>query len=218
MATALKAQHMKDHPDYSYKPRKSAEKKRRMTRKKAAMLADLGGMMESPNSATYSSVTSTESQSTGTPHTSPVVGYRSDISMRDPSEPLPEFDTTDFGNVVLTLGNEDLDDGQLLSMLNSYNRAVPLPATLATTRASHTPAIIYSEPTAEVQDTNNFIDGMMDWPAIEKQHNSLAEYLEMMYNMDIHPMDGVNQSVRTKMWDRDNAYLQFAEAKRQSTL
>ncbi|KAF1344745.1 high mobility group box domain-containing protein, partial [Delphinella strobiligena] len=35
----VKRQHLKDHPGYQYQPRKPSEKKRRMTKRKAASLA-----------------------------------------------------------------------------------------------------------------------------------------------------------------------------------
>lgn len=50
-ADAIRKQHAKDHPDYSYQPRKSGDKKRRMTDKKAAGLADIGGTILDPAQA-----------------------------------------------------------------------------------------------------------------------------------------------------------------------
>ena len=38
LAEELKKQHLRDHPDYQYQPRKPSEKKRRMTRRKAEAL------------------------------------------------------------------------------------------------------------------------------------------------------------------------------------
>ena len=38
-AEEVKVKHAKDHPDYQYQPRKPAEKKRRMTKRKAEDIA-----------------------------------------------------------------------------------------------------------------------------------------------------------------------------------
>ena len=56
-AESLKRQHAKDHPDYTYQPRKSGQKKRRMTHKKAAVLSEIAGSLQGSASANATSAT-----------------------------------------------------------------------------------------------------------------------------------------------------------------
>ena len=47
-AEEVKVKHAKDHPDYQYQPRKPAEKKRRMTKRKAEDLAAAAAAVAQP--------------------------------------------------------------------------------------------------------------------------------------------------------------------------
>ena len=105
MAEALKQQHVRDHPGYQYQPRKPADRKRRMTRRKFAALAKMSAV----------------------PGITPV------STMAVPIEPfvegegaatLPEFGETKDGNVVLGLGAEAVGVGMFEQMLEQYNSNV----------------------------------------------------------------------------------------------
>lgn len=94
MAEAIKKKHHRDHPNYLYQPRKPADKKRRMTRRKIATLATM---------------------STNQPQekVAPV---------------LPEFTKTSSGNVILNIGDQDLEEETFCQMLKKYNKDItPLP-------------------------------------------------------------------------------------------
>lgn len=96
---------MEDHPDYQYQPRKPAEKKRRMTRRKAEALASHNGPREGP---------STQGSSLPT-DTSLAIGH--------PLTP-PAFEKTPAGNAVVTLGSEGFDVETFEDLLKNFNESV----------------------------------------------------------------------------------------------
>ena len=106
MAEAIKKKHFRDHPNYQYQPRKPADKKRRMTRRKIATLA---------------AMSSNQPQSMVAPPNEPHVE-------ENVTPILPEFTKTSSGNVILNIGDQDLEDATFRQMLEKYNKDItPLP-------------------------------------------------------------------------------------------
>ncbi len=74
MADTIKQQHQQNHPDYQYQPRKPSEKKRRMTRQKAAAL--------DPASETSTEEPGLESSTTAAaPATTPTISPQEDAAV-----------------------------------------------------------------------------------------------------------------------------------------
>lgn len=145
LAEKLKKQHFLDHPDYQYQPRKPSEKKRRMTRHKAESLA-LNEKSSSPTILEDASA----------------VLQRIDNDLDVVSE-QPQFETTRNGNIILNLGDEDLDSSTLTSMLESSNEGLPQTNVLQHHRWAHMgTAALYSEPHQGSQDDYNFYSGIND--------------------------------------------------------
>lgn len=95
LADDLKKKHMEDHPDYQYQPRKSTERKRRMTRRRAEALSKL----DDPQEGASTKLTS--------------------------APPVPHvFQKTPAGNNVITFGEEDVDDIAFVNLLNQHNESV----------------------------------------------------------------------------------------------
>lgn len=95
LADQIKTKHMKDHPDYQYQPRKSAERKRRMTRRRAEALSKLEDSQEGASTNSTSAL------------------------------PVPHvLQKTPAGNSVITIGEEDMDDETFVNMLKEHNDSV----------------------------------------------------------------------------------------------
>ena len=89
---------MKDHPGYSYQPRKSADKKRRMTPKKAEKLNSIAACLLAGSDATVDGANGSDGV-------------------------VPNFNIDEAGDITFELGNEDVDDQTFTSMLHSTNMA-----------------------------------------------------------------------------------------------
>lgn len=126
MAEDIKKKHLHAHPNYQYQPRKPAEKKRRMTRRKAE-----------------------QSQAQGTSATGPA-------SM---NITVPDFEHTDTGNAVFTLGNDDLGPDALATMVDEHNKKL----TIFARPFWYTPTpVAFHETTAETQDDINFYANLLN--------------------------------------------------------
>lgn len=139
-ADDLKKKHMEDHPDYQYQPRKPAEKKRRMTRRKAEAVSNHDGPLEGASA-----------QQASAPIETPLAIESSTV--------FPMFEKTPAGNPVMTFGAENFDDETFENLLKEYNESV----TAAHPRAeefSH--QVLYSERTKEARDDFTFNQGDMD--------------------------------------------------------
>ena len=156
MAEELKKKHLRDHPDYHYEPRKPSEKKRRMTRRKAE--AQVQALIPSPGP-----VTSANSVLPGAADEAAVGN-----SMQLPGTLAPsQMELTSSGNMVLELGNNDLESTTLGAMIEAYNIGKPSthniggqPFLLPGTAALH------SEPVEDAQNELNFYLAMGPGPEV----------------------------------------------------
>ncbi|KAL8792602.1 MAG: hypothetical protein Q9195_004825 [Heterodermia aff. obscurata] len=192
-AEALKQQHFQDHPEYHYQPRKPSEKKRRMTRRRAEASA-LDGEPSSSSARHYASAMLQDIND----------GLKAFTNADFESE-LPEFDTTPSGNIVLNLGDDQLDSGTLESMLKFSNQG--LPQTMIS-QGQHVPhmgtAALYSEPSLDTQDEHNFYSGIND-PSLD-------------YRPDIEDVENTEATVTEITMANDQADLQhFAETEYHET-
>ena len=132
-ADDLKKKHMEDHPDYQYQPRKPAEKKRRMTRRKIEALSDGDDPLEGASTQMASAAIET-----------PL-----DIEF---SPVFPVFETTPAGNPVVTFGAEDFDDETFENMLKNLNNSV----SAAHPQAKPWTQVLYTERTKQAEDDFTF--------------------------------------------------------------
>ena len=98
---------------------------------------------------------------------------------------LPDFETTPFGNIVLNLGDDQLDSGTLRSMLMASNQGLPQTIVSQGQQVPHIgTAALYSEPALDTQDEHNFYSGINDpslnfRPDIEDLENTEATVIEV---------------------------------------
>ena len=211
-AELLKLKHLKDHPEYSYQPRKPTEKKRRMTSKKAAVLADISDVLMSPNPMEFatSGALSSSSEITKDAH------HTEATPLAHTTAPST-LDQTEGGNVIFTLGDIDLDDEEFAAMLETYNNNLnitinPLQAMLPP--AVQNPPIIYSERVDEEQDDFNFENNAIDWDEFLVEADQFANELDTAFAASSIPLDTMTEAQRTALYDRNNAILRTAEANR----
>lgn len=138
-ADDLKKKHMEDHPDYQYQPRKPAEKKRRMTRRKVEALSGGDDPLEGAS----------------TQMASAAIGTPLDIEF---SPVFPVFEATPAGNPVVTFGAEDFDDETFENMLKNLNESV----SAADPQAKQWTQVLYTERTKEAEDDFTFYQGEDD--------------------------------------------------------
>ena len=125
-AKRLKAQHLLDHPDYQYQPRKPSEKKKRISRRQKVKAAGIVNHLSS---------SSTQSKSTGA---------EALTTTPDSSAVMPEFARTQAGNTVIELSDKDLSDTDFSVMLQRYNDSIPQANNLVGAMLAHKiPSVIY---------------------------------------------------------------------------
>lgn len=150
-AQIIKAQHLLQHPNYQYKPRKPSEKKRRVSRRK--------------NPA---STTTVHSES-ASPNTR--VAYPVEVpSSGDLVFPIPEVPKNSAGNAMLELGDQDIDDKTFEKMVDQYNNSFTTQTSHVNTiiAKSNTTPVIYDEKCQESQNDGNFFWGAQDdWNPFE---------------------------------------------------
>ncbi len=158
LAMQLKAKHLLEHPEYQYQPRKPSEKKRRMTRRKKAALAEAS--RPKPSSST----------------TPAIVTFDEPTVVNEITAPVPELPKTPGGNAMLEIGDEDLDEGTLTAMLEEYNNSRPQSNNqIAALVAEFSPPVIYGEPTEEAQMQKNFYSNLHDFDPFESNDNLSAD-------------------------------------------
>lgn len=163
LAQKLKVKHFLEHPDYQYQPRKPSEKKRRMTRRKAAALAE-SEQAESSSSANMASALG-ETQS----------------SAEQSTAMIPDLPKTLGGNVVLELGDETMDDEDFAAVLEKYNQSISPANTLTTVAVGNNgkPAVFYDEPSEPAQSDANFYSSVFDYNPFAG-NEELAEEMQGM--------------------------------------
>lgn len=163
LAQKLKVKHFLEHPDYQYQPRKPSEKKRRMTRRKAAALAE-SEQAESSSSANMASALG-ETQS----------------SAEQSTAMIPDLPKTLGGNVVLELGDDTMDDETFAAVLEKYNQSISPANTLTNVAVGNNgkPAVFYDEPSEPAQSDANFYSSVFDYNPFAG-NEELAEEMQGM--------------------------------------
>ena len=139
----MKEQHLRDHPEYQYRPRKPTEKKRRMTKRKVAALAELpqASSAKGANKGQSSADKTNSSMGTsklmghssinhGAPSPQPAImsaiGHSGralsgfDTNSNHYDTPL-ELETTAEGNNVLTLGDVSQHESDFNVLMGKFN-------------------------------------------------------------------------------------------------
>ena len=189
VADEIKRKHSEMFPDYQYQPRKPSEKKRRMTRRKAAALAGLVGVRDhnvaaqSQDNATAGSSGDLIVASASIPSTTGIDtgnsaallnntagGTTFDISALYTSapfpEPLPTFETAPNGNLYFDLDNTVTDEA-FAAMLDEYNESMPdpLPTQAGTIEPDDYPIINYGPADESIHDLM-YYTRFCDWEGL----------------------------------------------------
>jgi hypothetical protein len=151
LADEIKAKHMQEHPDYQYAPRRPSEKKRRMTARRAAELAQADDIP-------FIDLGSDEDMSEAS---SPAMADVQDILGVSRPKQINQFSNDEDGNITFTLPTHNTQD--LHDMVNAHNKY------LSTGGLSFDPTNQYqlssSIPT-HVQNDQDFVDSLVDWDGI----------------------------------------------------
>ena len=174
MAKQAKARHLLEHPGYQYQPRKPSEKKRRMSRRKAAASANL--IPSQPTSTVKPFASSTS------------VSSNPDVTLT-----IPKLPKNLAGNAMLELGDQDLDDDSFKAMLNEYNKSLLSSNNHVHNVLAHTTTtpVIYDEPAEDAQNDANFclaqqdlnplsLNGSVDWDEIFASGGTFDDLVEIM--------------------------------------
>ena len=160
MAEALKKQHFREHPDYQYQPRKAVDKKRRMTRRKIQALTTVSASSSVVPSSTASALVEPEAE-------------------KKISPTLPEFPKTENGNVVLNIGDEDLEDETFAQMLQNYNATVlPMAHQIGQFEGNDFSAVLSSGVSQEALYDSNYYLSMVDFNKDCKSTDELAAEMD----------------------------------------
>ena len=180
-----------------------------MTRKKAAVLAEIAGALVAPTAETFAA--------SGTRAVSSSVSIGSTTT----PQALPDLEKTPGGNPVFTLGDVDLGDDDFAAMLEAYNNSLNLPVNppqaIGARRLNNTP-MIYSERVDEDQDDFNFMNNIMNWDACEAETEQLTKDLETQFTASVEPIDTMTEAQRTTLFDMNNSYLYDAALNRANAL
>ncbi|MCJ1396772.1 hypothetical protein MMC18_009664 [Xylographa bjoerkii] len=220
MAEDIKKQHQLDNPNYCYQPRKPTDKKRRMTKKKAATLVNMAEALTSSSATSFNTINPVTSGIVSTANVNPAsvsaIPSSANVASQGvkPSMPAQELQKTATGNFVLTLGDEDMDDDQLLNLLESYNQTIPSPLLPHLERITKTPAVIYSERSEENQNDANFFDAGLDFQVFRNNAAAAHRQYQELFAAGAHPRDNLTEYERTKLWDLEHGWLRGAELER----
>ena len=213
MAEAIKKKHLSDHPEYSYQPRKPTERKRRMTRRKAAVLSELSAALYTPITGTPKTAASSSIESPSSYETSPLSVVLPPYTKEQFLEELPELEKTAEGNPIIELGEEYLHENKLRWMLEAHNSTVNTPAPTPQQLFDPAPPIIFSEPTEEARESINFYSAMIDWNVIDRESEAIR--LEMQALFDAANRDNTMTLIeQTRAFDIENESLFTAELNR----
>ena len=187
VADDIKKKHSEMFPDYQYQPRKPSEKKRRMTRRKAAALAKVaasdGRPMSSPAQSSSTATGDSDDQAVASASLSSSVEFGTGDSLAfvndtndsvavggfnifdfEPlPEPIPTFETAANGNLFFDLDNTASDEA-FSTMLAQYNETLPPPAPErpGMIQPNDYPVISYN-PTEDAVNDQSFFTSMCDW-------------------------------------------------------
>lgn len=181
VANDIKRKHSEMFPDYQYQPRKPSEKKRRMTRRKAAALAKIRGshdhkLAQTPDIATGGNsgdlIVAMASADVGEGNSTASLDDTDDAATSNAAmllgsanflEPTPTFETAPNGNLYFDLDNTVTDEA-FVAMLTEYNESMPDPAPpqAGVIQLNDYPVINYG-PSEDSINEIRFFSSMCDW-------------------------------------------------------
>lgn len=226
VADDIKKKHSEMYPDYQYQPRKPSENKRRMTRRKAAALAEVAGIQDhnvaaqSEDIATASSSSDFIVASASIPSSNDInngnfaaflngtdEGTTFDVSVllgtANVPEPIPSFETAPNGNLYYDLDNTAGDEA-FSTMLDQHNESVPDPAPPqpGAVQPNDYPVFTFGPSDDSINDLT-FFSSMCDW---ENLGNEAQGYIN-----DVLP---ANEPESQFEWENEWSVLANAELER----
>ena len=188
LAHDIRAKHLKDHPNYSYQPRKPSEKKRRMTPRKAAAIAGASG--------------------TSTPATPTDIGSPAAVDPVVPPNEPTQLERTPAGNVVVNIGSEGENFEQ---MLLEYDENIVGPAS-----SFNVPTLFAEYDEASRRETAG-LEAAIGWEAV-REHNLEATLNVLDGYNDIGHGYVPSVATSTLQYDIDNYESDSVELGRAWTL
>lgn len=184
-AEEIKEQHLRDHPEYQYRPRKPTEKKRRMTKRKAAALAAQSAkengqekvvMDKASSSANYSELDllSTRTRDSMSPlggansATEPlndaIPRNSNDVAAYKvrPEYTPPKMEFTTEANPVFTLGDDSALPSDFTSLMVDFNANIASAQGPNINAATFRGPILFDNPTEDVQNECSFYTNVED--------------------------------------------------------
>lgn len=165
VADEIKKKHFQDNPEYSYQPRKPSEKKRRMTRGKAAVLAKMTDTLVASSSSVQISSSSASASVQSGPSDELLFG-------------VPAFERTQSGNAIVDIGDADISDAMLSAMLQDFNEdqpAIVIPN--GQIFADRVPSITYMEDDEDSASDKNFYLNLVDYDKLFNESQAeMAKY------------------------------------------
>jgi len=197
VADDIKRKHSEMFPDYQYQPRKPSEKKRRMTRRKAAALAGLADsqghalpaqshdttMAGGSGDQVVASASTSSSTDIETADSPALLNDIDDNVAADQPEPfeiedipevLPVFETASNGNLSLDLDGSFSDEA-FSAMLAEYNESVsaPAPQQAGLNLPNDYPVLSFNA-TEETTNDQSFFSSMCDWEDLGQEAEGYA--------------------------------------------
>ena len=227
MAEDLKKQHLRDYPDYQYQPRKSSEKKRRMTRRKTELL----------NESTKQPITESTSKDADKIGTSTaiedIVPTFEDVVNSSPyltddlfneSNGLTNdeifnpfglhFEETGSGNAMFNLGNDSINDEEFLAMIENHNDdLVNFTSVVDSTSAP----VLFHETTEDAKNDENFYVNAVDLDRLSLP-TFPAEELETNEESISTVFTQLGAQLHQAAFDQAGNQIQQAESERQKTV
>ena len=188
-ADILKRKHIAENPDYAYHPRKAKERKRRMTPRKARILANISEMAH--DFFELNRMLNME--------------YSTDSAA---------ISSTPTGNVLFDMGDMHVDKDALRAATEQNNAASVINVTIDDrSTANRAPPILYDEATPMSQDLQNYYSTMIDWEMID--HEVGAMYDDFIMRMEQRALAFNQQLQSTRAQRKDWVKVQQEKAKQE---
>lgn len=172
-AEEIKDQHLRDHPEYQYRPRKPTEKKRRMTKRKAAAIAEQaakenGEKKDLVNNASSSfnpeelGLDSHLTHKSDVPlgsvmHNAEALSSHVVAELQGYPNPAPlEMEYTSEANTVLTLGDDTALPLDFALSTDAFNTSAVTPQLPTVNTSASLGPVLFDNPTEKGQDEYNF--------------------------------------------------------------
>ena len=206
MAQAIKKKHQRDHPEYSYQPRKPTERKRRMTRKKAAVLSELTSALYTASTSTPTPVTTESMESILTRRIIPAAKVSPAYTREDFLKEMPKLERSPTGLPTFVVGDRNLPSNKLRFMLEAHNKTIDMSDPLHADATQWAP-IYCVEKSDDVRCQEDSMWSIFDWANIDRQTAFETEKLETIVAVEAEYCSRQDLKARTNQYNVDTDWL-----------